>query len=110
MVAVALSDVDVIHAWLDPEFWPPPGLGCSRCHERPPIVVGLSFGALCDECLLRCFPGWSFERVAEWLVRQKQTCLRQEARREASAARKRGDGGEAWHRYKREFDPIEWWD
>ena len=90
MVAVA-RDVDVIHAWLDPSS----GLLLAlmlQVHERPPIVVGLSFGALCDECLLPCFPGWSFERVAEWLVRQKQTCLRQEALREAIAARKRGDG------------------
>ena len=81
---------------LDPEVYGPRGLGCSLCHENEPIIWGLAFGALCDVCLERCLPGWSFDRIVAWLGRQRVVLLRMAERAEALQAwRKRRDKGPA---------------
>lgn len=80
---------EILHSWRDPEFWGLKGLGCSHCHDRPPIIQGLAFGALCDVCLERSLPGWSFERIVEWLGSQRGIVIRRTERTEAvKAARK----------------------
>lgn len=95
---------DVAHAWTDPEFWGPPGLGCARCHERPPIVWGLPFvtGALCLDCLSRCFNGWDFDRLVGWLVRQKEGYIRKCARAAAWAAYNNGHP-ELMYKYREKY-------
>ncbi|KKK79103.1 hypothetical protein LCGC14_2836890 [marine sediment metagenome] len=88
---MTMAIAEVAYAWTDPEFYGLEGLGCSRCHDRPPIVWGLGFGgALCVGCLLRCFGGWDFDRLSLWLVRQKQVYLRQCERAEAVRMSRRG--------------------
>lgn len=80
------SVTPVVETWRDYEFWGPEGLGCAHCHEHPPVVFGLRFGALCWECLERCFMGWDAERLIQWLGRQKATLNRQQERRAAIRA------------------------
>ena len=58
-------------AWLDPEFWPPRGLGCWGCHvERP--VVHLGDTALGFNCLAKCFPDLEDGEIADWLIGQAE--------------------------------------
>ena len=79
---------DAADAWRDPEGPARvlPGLGCARCHIRPPLVKGLPFGALCDACLEATMAPWGWERIAVWLGRQREVWVRQEKRRAALAA------------------------
>ena len=76
--------------WDDPEFWGPKGLGCSRCHDYPPLIR-LPFGGLCERCLLQTFVGFTIDRLIEWLGRQRGVYVRQGKRRSAIDAWKRGD-------------------
>ena len=77
----AEAQAQVIYAWRDPEFLGPVGLGCHRCHVRPPIVFGLPFGALCDACLERTMAPRAWERIEGWLIRQRGVRFRQRERR-----------------------------
>ena len=82
--------------WLDPEVFGRRDLGCSLCHENEPVIWGLSFGALCDPCLERCLPGWSFDWIVDWLGRQRAIFLRKAERAAAIQAwQKRRDKGPA---------------
>ena len=77
----AEAQAEVIYAWRDPENMALVGLGCHRCHVRPPVVFGLPFGALCDACLERTLAPWAWERIEGWLVRQRGVKIRQGERR-----------------------------
>ena len=86
-----VSAADAAHAWNDPEFWGPKGRGCSWCHCCVPIVRGLPFGGnLCHHCIERAFQGWDFDRVVTWLGAQRTAYIRQEKRRAAIEAWRRG--------------------
>ena len=86
----------------DSEFWGPVGLGCSRCHQRPPLIYGISVGPLCEECLLSCFAGWTFDTLVSWLGVQRGTYVRQEKRLSAWRAWRRRDGRQL-DAYEREY-------
>lgn len=87
VLGARLSTQEIAHAWRDSEFWPPPGLGCARCHVRPPIVRDVGFGgALCDVCLGLCFGGRDFEWIIGWLGRQRFQQVRDEKRKAALKA------------------------
>lgn len=59
------------------------------------LHFGLRFGALCDICLERCLPGWDWEHIEGWLVRQKAALLRQAERRAVLKAWRLWDLGPA---------------
>ena len=95
---VRTPHVDAAATWRDPEFWGPKGRGCARCHERLPIVRDAGFGdgaglhgALCEDCLGRCFNGWSFERLVDWLGNQHTVLIRDGKRAAALKAARRHD-------------------
>ena len=78
--------------WRDPEFWGPRGRGCAHCHEELPVAKDAGFGgALCMDCLMRWFPGCSFDWMVSWLGKQQATLIRQQKREQALAAAERGD-------------------
>ena len=91
-------------AWRDPEFWPPPGLGCARCHVRRPIVFEVGFGgALCEVCLGNCF-GWTdFEQGVAWLGRQHEKRVRNERRIAALKAYNEKNDTRPAMEYKQEY-------
>lgn len=90
-------------AWRDSEFWDSfKGLGCALCQVNPPIIWGLSFGALCDRCLERCLPGWAFDRIVEWLGRQRLAFLRKAERQAVFQAARENDLGPALE-YERKY-------
>lgn len=103
MITVVHRPSRVDETWRDPEFLGPRGLGCARCHERPPIVWDAGFGdgtprdqkglhgALCEDCLARCFPGWSFDRLVDWLGRQREALIRNGRRAVVMKAVMNGD-------------------
>ena len=64
----------VEQTWRDPEFWGPRGRGCAHCHEGLPIVKDAGRGgALCMDCLMRWYPGRSFDWMVSWLGAQQAT-------------------------------------
>lgn len=81
--------------WENPETWPPPGLGCSWCHIGRPIVWTMAWpggGGICEHCLLARFgEGFGRERIFDWLIGQAELHARQEERRLAIAAWRRGE-------------------
>ncbi len=60
----------VSHAWSDPEFWGPVGLGCDHCYTEPAITK-LVWGSLGFECIAKWYPGRSTDWMLGWFYRQR---------------------------------------